>query len=1233
MSTRLGQYANRVIEIGWLAAILFVPLYFNVYSSRVFEPDKISTLRTFVLLMLVAWVIKLGEAGWRGWQNAAQSTSNEPARDGRSRAASAASSVAEAATPSWLPSWLGFLRVPMVFAILVYALAYLISSLFSITMDATLWGSYQRGQGTYTQYSYMMLGIIVLANLRTRKQIDRVINFMLLTSLPVALYGVVQALHADPLPWAGDTATRVASSMGNAIFVAAWLIMVVPFALYKLIVGVSAILTARAAANESDEPEWDGRGRPARRTRAAEPPGYGWAVVANSIGVIIASLLFFYMILKMVAGLPYPDGRTWWLIPFAIIVFGLVCRLVEWFGTRQDDPSQTSLYLPLISGAMFLTAFLALPLQWGLADQTLALQLDFDGAGLLWALFFVLLWASLTAGVYALASREREEGYADKDRGIVSLSLNIGYAALLLIQVICIYLTQSRGPWLGLGTGIVTFMVAMWLIGRTRNVGWMRRIGGIASAIVLVLVLFVGALNIPGSPLTALGNLPLVGRGIERLSTLTRTEDGTGRVRSLIWEGATQLIVSDPARAIIGWGPESMYVAYNRFYPAELSQVELRNATPDRSHNVEFDQLVTLGALGLIMYYLLVGSFFYYGLRLVKRATNTRDQLFGVTMLAAIASHFVEIQTGIQIASTWTYFYLIIGMMVAFGYYMTNYLRPTSEADLVAETSTGGASTVPTVVAKETVEEARPVAVAAGARESSGRATTPITSTGNGKSQSGGQPTRRTQGGAPTVSTAQGRGPQPQPQGNRGGGTGDGRRSRTSLQYNTSRGVQQPMEWLRNPIMLAVYGVALLIALVVIWTVNAAAIQADTLFKQAQAYDSATRFFLERDTNGTEYPGSIWFYDKALALQPNQDYYYLFQGRAYLEAAKAVDGEPYNRRLAGVPGANPRWSEDANTAAQQKMEEKLFRLRKSEEILSQANRMSPYNTDHYANLGRLYLFWADASGMGDASKAPLAVQWMEAATQHTPENAQLWFELAVAYSRDNRFGDAVAAALHSRELDPLYGRPPLVRGQLYQERAANVQVDLITGATLPTDGEVDFGKLVFEAGRAYSETVETDPAQLVDTQYQSRIDFFVEAAKPFTNSNSSLTQAQLTNVMTDTLIQGFKNDIARQEVDLANRMRSRGASVPNERVDNNTLQSLWGNPAWSVTNADGTGDWLGDELKLPATRAAIGHYGLGVIYTTLKDKNAAIAEYNRALLLRPGFNEAAAALAETEKLP
>ena len=43
--TKIDQWCEAVIEAGWLAALVLSPLFFNVFSSRVFEPDKISLLR------------------------------------------------------------------------------------------------------------------------------------------------------------------------------------------------------------------------------------------------------------------------------------------------------------------------------------------------------------------------------------------------------------------------------------------------------------------------------------------------------------------------------------------------------------------------------------------------------------------------------------------------------------------------------------------------------------------------------------------------------------------------------------------------------------------------------------------------------------------------------------------------------------------------------------------------------------------------------------------------------------------------------------------------------------------------------------------------------------------------------------------------------------------------------------------------------------------------------------
>jgi len=46
-----------VIEGGWLLALLLIPTYFNLLSARHFEPDKATTLRSIVMIMLAAALI------------------------------------------------------------------------------------------------------------------------------------------------------------------------------------------------------------------------------------------------------------------------------------------------------------------------------------------------------------------------------------------------------------------------------------------------------------------------------------------------------------------------------------------------------------------------------------------------------------------------------------------------------------------------------------------------------------------------------------------------------------------------------------------------------------------------------------------------------------------------------------------------------------------------------------------------------------------------------------------------------------------------------------------------------------------------------------------------------------------------------------------------------------------------------------------------------------------------
>ena len=63
------------MEAAWLAAVIIIPIFFNIYSSRIFEPDKITILRSLALLTLGAWVVKLIEEGRSKWRDQQQNSS------------------------------------------------------------------------------------------------------------------------------------------------------------------------------------------------------------------------------------------------------------------------------------------------------------------------------------------------------------------------------------------------------------------------------------------------------------------------------------------------------------------------------------------------------------------------------------------------------------------------------------------------------------------------------------------------------------------------------------------------------------------------------------------------------------------------------------------------------------------------------------------------------------------------------------------------------------------------------------------------------------------------------------------------------------------------------------------------------------------------------------------------------------------------------------------------------
>jgi tetratricopeptide (TPR) repeat protein len=430
------------MEAGWLVTVLVVPVFFNVYSNRIFEADKTILLRSLALLMLAAWLIKLLDQG---------RLSHKSLQIERSKIRS-------------------MLSVPLIAPVLALTGVYLISTLLSISPGTSLFGSYTRLQGTYTTFSYLVIFFVMAANLRQPEQVERVITVIVLASLPVSLYGILQRLQLDPIPWGGDQTRRAVANLGNPIFLGAYLAMVFPLTVGRM--------------------------------------------------------------LQSISGFSHHNLRT--------------------------------LFTPNM----------------------------------------------ILGGVYATIAG---------------------------LQLIAQYLSASRGPALALLAAMFVMLLMLALIQHKRSLSLVI----LTSS--LVLAAFLLSFNLAGGLFASLRESPIVGR----YGQILDPQSTNAQVRAFIWQGSARLVAPhtplqfpdgsldtfNAVRPLTGYGPESMHLVFNPFFPPQLGQIEGFSKLVDRAHNITWDALITTGILGLLAYLSLFSALFYFGLKWTGFIQSRKQSLLFLSLL------------------------------------------------------------------------------------------------------------------------------------------------------------------------------------------------------------------------------------------------------------------------------------------------------------------------------------------------------------------------------------------------------------------------------------------------------------------------------------------------------------------------------------------------------------------------------------------------------------------------
>ncbi|HZY41367.1 MAG TPA: tetratricopeptide repeat protein, partial [Anaerolineae bacterium] len=167
--------------------------------------------------------------------------------------------------------------------------------------------------------------------------------------------------------------------------------------------------------------------------------------------------------------------------------------------------------------------------------------------------------------------------------------------------------------------------------------------------------------------------------------------------------------------------------------------------------------------------------------------------------------------------------------------------------------------------------------------------------------------------------------------------------------------------------------------LVLVTTTNLNAIRADTIYKQAEPLRAQGQWDV-----------AIAHYKRVLELAPDEDFYYLWLGAAYLEkASQAPEGQSILATTGNLSGILKLTFQQSYSLSRQDS------LLAAKTVLENARTLNPLNTDHSANLARLYRRWADLYAADPAVRKDRLEQadaQYKIATTLSPNNAILWNE-------------------------------------------------------------------------------------------------------------------------------------------------------------------------------------------------------------------------------------------------
>lgn len=193
---KLSKFCDIIIQISCFSIIGLTPIFFQCYTYRCWEINTLFLFQILVEIAVLFWLIKVVI----GYQPA-------------------------------------HLKIKILAPFILFFFALALATYFSDAFQYSFLGSYNRKMGFITWLHLFLFFLILISEIKTRKQIKRILLIILCVSAIVCLYGICQFFGLDIYQWnfadRPFVTGRIFSTFGQPNFLGSWLLLAIPIAVFS----------------------------------------------------------------------------------------------------------------------------------------------------------------------------------------------------------------------------------------------------------------------------------------------------------------------------------------------------------------------------------------------------------------------------------------------------------------------------------------------------------------------------------------------------------------------------------------------------------------------------------------------------------------------------------------------------------------------------------------------------------------------------------------------------------------------------------------------------------------------------------------------------------------------------------------------------------------------------------------------------------------------------------------